>query len=76
MKYDIGDKVRIHDCEGDPKYNGKVGKVIKTGRIKETGHPSWDYLCSFADAMNYPFGSQEMTKVHVKGEQLLFAFML
>ena len=75
MEYKIGDKVRIHDCEGDPKYNNMIGTVKTTGEMKTTGHPRWDYLCVFDDADIYPFGPREMTRVYFKGEQLLFPFM-
>lgn len=75
MKYSIGDKVKIHNCEGDPWYNNKVGTIIETGRMAKTGHSTWDYLCAFEGNLNYPFGLQEMDKVSVKGQQLLFSFM-
>lgn len=72
--FKVGDKVRIHDCEGDPEYNGRIGTLIETGRAIKTG-TNWDYLCKFEDACNYPFGSPEMEIVITKGQQLLFAFM-
>lgn len=75
MKYKVGDKVKIHSCEGDPWYNGKIGTVIQTGRIQSTEHTRWDYLCSFDGASNYPFGFSEMERVSTKGQQLLFSFM-
>ncbi len=75
MKYKVGDKVKIHDCEGNHAFNGKIGTVIETGRIKSTGHTCWDYLCSFDDIYNYPFGPKEMEKVVAKNQQLLFSFM-
>jgi len=71
MKYKLGDKVRIHDCEGNSNYNGEIGTIVQTGRQ----HPRWHYLCSFDDAENCPFGVAEMTKVVTKGQQLLFSFM-
>jgi len=70
MKFKIGDKVRIENCEGDPRYNGKIGVVIEIDRIKILGG-RWDYLCKFDDEYNYPFGPPEMTKISTKGEQLL-----
>jgi len=71
MKYKLGDKVRIHDCEGSLRYNGKIGTIIQTGRK----HYRWLYMCSFDDDMDCPFGVAEMTKVYTKGQQLLFSFM-
>lgn len=75
MKYKVGDKVKIHDCEGDPAYNGKIGTVIETDRMKRLGTLKWDYLCSFVGLMDYVFGPNEMEKVVTKGQQLLFSFM-
>lgn len=74
MKFEVGDKVLIHDSEGDSRYNGKVGIVINTGRIKRIGG-TWDYLCKFKNSYDYPFGPSEMTKINTKGQQLLFSFM-
>ncbi len=74
LKFKVGDKVLISNCEGDPRYNSKVGVVIDIDRIKRVGD-RWDYLCKFEDALNYPFGPPEMTKVYIKGQQLLFSFM-
>lgn len=71
MRFKIGDKVKIHDCEGDPRYNGKIGVVIKTDRM----HPRWKYLCSFDDVCDCLFGLAEMTKIVTKGQQLVFSFM-
>lgn len=73
--FKVGDKVKIHHCEGSPRYNGKIGTMIETGRMKIIGHPRWDYLCSFEDLLNYPFGLAEMEKISEKGKQLEFAFM-
>ncbi len=69
--FKVGDKVRIHDCEGSLCYNGKEGTIIQTGRQ----HPRWHYLCSFDDADPCPFGEAEMIKIATKGQQLLFVFM-
>ncbi len=74
MKFRLGDKVLIYDCEGDKSYNGKIGIIIDVDRIKRF-NSIWDYLCSFKGKMNYVFGPPEMTKVIIKGQQLLFDFM-
>ena len=74
MEYKIGDKVRIRNCEGSLRYNGKVGTVVLTGRIKSKD-TCWDYLCRFDDMADYPFGLNEMEQFVAKGQQLEFAFM-
>lgn len=62
MVFNLGDKVRIHDCEGSLRYNGMIGTVIDTDRMKKYNY-RWNYLCSFVGALNYPFGPKEMEKV-------------
>lgn len=74
-KFKLGDRVRIHDCEGSSWYNNKIGTVIDTGRIKRNIHHRWDYLCAFEGNYDYPFGPLEMERIYTKGQQLLFAFM-
>lgn len=75
MVFEVGDRVRIHDCEGDLKYNGMIGIVKTADEMLRTGHARWNYLCVFDNASPYPFGPKEMDKLFEKGEQLLFSFM-
>ena len=74
MKYKVGDKVRIHDCTSNPAYNGAIGTVVLTGRIKSR-YTCWDYLCRFDDMADYPFNPKEMEHIVSKGKQWEFSFM-
>ena len=77
MWFRVGDKVRIiANDDGSEKYIGKIGKICATGRIKRGLSIHWDYECKFEDEDNYPFRPEEMEKIFIKGEQLLFEFMV
>jgi len=72
MKYKIGDKVKLVGSVFwvDRYYTNKIGVVTKV--VVSGGFP---YIVR-VDTVKIPVDEKEMEKVFIKGQQLLFDFMV
>jgi len=72
----VGDKAITIICDNTcEKYKGKIGIIIDTDRIKHGFSAHWDYEMEFDDGFTYVFSNEEIKKVIIKNQQLLFDFM-